>query len=383
MEKMILPKKVFILLICLVVLTVVIGCASEPEPEIHSIILMIGDGMGVDYLKGARAVGGENLWMDLVAQDGYYFEVETDSLSERLTTDSAAAATALATGVRTLNRYLGLDPEQNELTNITEIASSAGKWTGIVTNTRITHATPAGFYARSPDRRLEHFIADQLIHGHPVNLAFGGSNEEDFPGYGSYTVLRSRSSMHDYNMQTGSDPYILGLFTADGHMSYEQERPACEPPIWEMTRKALDILGGNDDGFFLMVEGGQIDFAGHANNIENAMVETLAFDLAVRKAWDYARDNPGTLLVIVADHETGGLEVAVKEEGNLGLEELKSNPQAIEEIIDYSWKHTKHTSWPVPLIIWGVTDLEYFDELESIHLEDVGRFMIEQFTKGK
>jgi alkaline phosphatase len=236
-------------------------------------------------------------------------------------TDSAAAATTLATGVKTKNGYIGMGPEDEDLLTVAEAAKQNGKRVGLVTTTRISHATPAAFSALQNDRDEENAIAEQQVTS-GVDLLLGGGLRHWLPktAPGSrrrddrdllaearaqgYQVMRSRQEL----MATKANK-LLGLFHMD-HLSYQVDKPKeTEPSLAEMTQKALEVLDRHPKGFFLMVEGGKIDHALHSNDGAAAIAELLAFDDAIAKAWDYQKRHPDTLLVVTSDHDTGGFTV--------------------------------------------------------------------------
>lgn len=323
---------------------IVLGAADDgagDDESAKNVIIMIGDGMGFPQMTLARIEkSGENLSryasvelaMDGMEHSGY---VSTHSANS-FVTDSAPAATAIATGVKTNNGVIGQDAtaipkvrDGQNLTTILELAEKAGLSTGLVTTTRVTHATPAGFYAHVDNRDNESEIADQLVQSN-VEVILGGGlqyfvgkNDTGFPGIESKrndnrTVLAdfaSRGYVCVFNgtafdgIERNKTEKLLGLFDGS-HMLYELQREAStekEPSLAEMTVMATSILSKNPKGFFLMVEGGRIDHAGHERNQSHNVADTLAFDDAVKSALDFARQNNDTLVIVTADHECGGL----------------------------------------------------------------------------
>ena len=261
--------------------------------------------------------------------------VKTSSANS-LVTDSAPASSAMATGEKTNNGVISQNSaaiqgkrDGENLTTILEMAEESGLSTGLITTTRITHATPAAFYAHVDNRDNESEIADQLLaSGVEVILGgglqyFTGENDTDPLGnYGKrgderdllnefesqgYALVYNGSSFQKVDSNTTDR--LLGLFDSS-HMQYDLERLSGEerdPSLAEMTSKAISILSRNPKGFFLMVEGGRIDHAGHERNISKNVADTLAFDEAVKVATDFASLNNETLVIVTADHECGGL----------------------------------------------------------------------------
>lgn len=277
---------------------------------------MISDGMGSAAVGLARMVAGRALTLDSLLVGA----CETGASDARVT-DSAASATALASGIKTRNAFIGLDPAGRPVGTILEAAQARGKATGLVVTSRITHATPAVFAAHELDRNSENEIAVQMI-DHHVDLLLGGGRRFFLPA----SAGGSRADQRDLLAEAASGGIAvldtpadlarldrlpaIGLFTTD-HMSYEIDRdPAREPSLADMTRRALDLLGRDPDGFFLMVEGSRIDHAAHENDPGAMVRDILAYDAAVRMARDFARRDGRVLIVSVSDHETGGLSLS-------------------------------------------------------------------------
>jgi alkaline phosphatase len=315
--------------------------AAEEDESAKNVILLIGDGMGFPQLTLARIdKSGENLsqyasvelFMDGMEQTGYVSIFSSNSF----VTDSAPAATAMATGQKTNNGVIGQDAtaiqgkkDGKNLTTILELAEKAGLSTGLITTTRITHATPAAFYAHVDNRDNESEIADQLLKSKAEVILGGGlqyfigKNDTDHEGkmgkrnddrnlladFASQGYVFVDNGTAFQKLDANKTEKLLGLFESS-HMQYELERTSSEemdPSLAMMTEKALAILSKNPRGFFLMVEGGRIDHAGHERNLSKIMADTLAFDEAVKAALDSASLSNDTLVIVTADHECGGL----------------------------------------------------------------------------
>ena len=315
--------------------------AAGANASAKNVILLIGDGMGFPQLTLARIEkAGENLsnytsvelFMDGMEQTGYVSTFSANSF----VTDSAPASTAMATGHKTNNGVIGQDAtaiqkkmDGKNLTTILELAEKAGLSTGLITTTRITHATPAGFYAHVDNRDNESEIADQLSKSN-VEVILGGGlqyfvgKNDSVPTGKESKRNDDRNLLADFASQGYAFVYngtafqkvdakktekLLGLFESS-HLLYELERQSAkemEPSLTEMTKKAIGILSKNPKGFFLMVEGGRIDHAGHERNLSKMVADTLAFDEAVKAALDFASQDNDTLVIVTADHECGGL----------------------------------------------------------------------------
>ncbi len=350
------------LLITLIIL-IVLSCSSNrltPLPnvagdsphfknlnsqQVQNIILFIGDGMGIQQVAVTRiaTVGPDGrLAIDKMPVTG----ILTTHSADNLITDSAAGATAMSTGVKTRNGMIGMNADTLSYATILELAKQQGKSTGLVATSSIAHATPAAFGAHVPNRRMQDKIAEQLLQN-KIEVLLGGGKKYFIPqsenGSGrkddlnlltlaqqqGYTVVETRA-----DLQKATAPYLLGLFAMDGLTTREPE-----PSLAEMTAKALQILSADPDGFFLMVEGSQIDWGGHANNLDKVIRQTRLFDEAVKVGIQFAQKHGNTLVVVVADHETGGLTI------------VKGKPDGSD--LEIKWVTNYHTGQPVPVYAFG------------------------------
>ncbi len=302
------------------------GCASAPREmatptpvaEPTKLILFIGDGVGTSYWTAARFAS------DALAVEAFRVVglVDTRSSSHKVT-DSAAGATVYATGVRTYNGAIGVGPDTLPRRTLLEVAEERGLSTGLVATSTVTHATPASFAAHVEHRRMEPEIARQMAR-QPIEVILGGGRQFfDGSAAGASDLLpelRRRYTFVETTEQFRSlDPdtveALLGLFAPGG---MDRAIDGRTPTLEEMTRAALAILDRNPDGFFLMVEGSQADWRGHANEpLEAVVAEMLDYDRAIGAALEYQQRHPETLIVIVADHETGGLAIQAGPDGEL------------------------------------------------------------------
>jgi len=289
---------------------------TSPAPK--NVILLIPDGFGPASLTAAREYHGSPLNLDSIIS-GVVKTRATDSPI----TDSAASATAYATGHRTYNGAIAVDVNKRPLATILEGARAKGMKTGLVATSTITHATPASFASHVPSRSMQEEIAPQILE-REVDVIFGGGIEYFQPiNEGGRRKdnrdLISEAKKAGYQFVTNekemsalTDGSALGLFSRS-HMAYDIDRERTEQPsLRDMLVKAIELLDGTDEGFFLMVEASRIDHAGHGNDIAAHLGDIMAFDEAVGAAKDFADSNGETLLVSVADHETGGLSVGRK-----------------------------------------------------------------------
>jgi len=286
-----------------------------PPLPVKNIILLIGDGMGFEhiratgmYLNGAAGT--------LVFESFPYFAQVTTFAAGNVVTDSAAASTAMATGHKVNEGVISvaLPGDSHELYTILEYVRDHGLSTGLVTTTNITSATPAGFGAHTTTREDTSGIAYDYLNQTRPNVLFGGG------GYGlskstaqaaGYTVVTDQDTLLALNTEQYSR--VSGQF-GTGSLHYEYEGMSSQPHLSQMAAAAFNILDNDPDGFFVMVEGGLIDHAASANDIKLMIGEVVEFNNTVQAAINYANTHPGTLIVVTADHETGGLTV-VKNNG--------------------------------------------------------------------
>ena len=287
---------------------------ADPDRP-RNVILMIPDGCGWASFTLARLVAGHPLALDSILVGA----CETQS-ADALITDSGAGATAMASGVRTHNGELGLDPDQRPVATVLEAARARGLSTGLVATSRITHATPAAFAAHVPERDSEDEIAVEEL-AHHVDVLLGGGRSKFAPRGGGGLRADGRDLIAEARragyvvVESGAEldavthAPVLGLFTPD-HMNYDVDRdPNAEPALADMTARALALLARNPRGFFVMIEGSRVDHAAHQKDPATHVGELLAYDRAVAAALAFARRDRHTLVISVADHETGGLTV--------------------------------------------------------------------------
>lgn len=321
--------------------------------QAKNIILMIGDGMGpsqvqIAWLFATRHLGKDLVMIDIMnkGQTAYMVNDTADST----VTESAAAAVQMATGVKVLARSIGIGPDGKILKTILETAREKGKATGLVTTSGITDATPAAFVAHVERRSEEERIAEQLVSSN-VNILFGGRKGFFLPEAEKGRRKDPRNLIREAEqngyefvstaeeMKKAQGEKILGLFN-QGNMLFEIDRKGSqEPSLTEMTSKALNVLSRNKNGFFLMVEAGRIDHAAHMNDIGALLWDTLAFDEAIRVAYEFQKAHSDTLLIITADHETGGLVVLPF--SSTGREYEGINLEAISKIKGSSERRNK------------------------------------------
>lgn len=301
-------KQIIKILGVLLIIIFVGGCSAAPkQPQVKNIIFMIGDGMGDAHINVAMTKAGYKLNFERFP---FYGSQKTFSRDNRVT-DSAAAGTALASGTKTNNGVIGQDADGNKLNSILSIAGENGLATGIVVSCAITHATPAAFFAHQPNRsNYEDIAMDFLSSG--VDVVIGGGldhftkrsdslNLVDSLIARGYTVITDEADLSSF----GKDKLAAFLYPVHPP-EYSKGRGNLLP---DGVSKAIELLSKNKNGFFLMVEGSQIDWCAHSNDLQGVIDETLDFDRAIGIALDFAEKDGNTLVVVTADHETGGLSL--------------------------------------------------------------------------
>lgn len=275
-----------------------------------NLIVMVPDGTGMATLTVARQVKGAPLALDRVI----YGAVQTASASSSIT-DSAAAATAMSCGARTTNGAIAVDTERRPLKTFGEWAKENGKAVGIVTTDTIVGATPSAFSAHAASRHdADALIEGQIGSGFEVFL--GGGRKHLTPERADWLRARGYALPADAAGLREAKGKLFGLF-ADGTLTAMVERrsgkPCDEPTLPEMVGKALEILSQDPDGFFLLIEGAQVDHGAHVHDLPWSVYELLTFDDTVAQVLAFAEKHPDTVVLIAPDHETGGLTLGVPE----------------------------------------------------------------------
>ena len=297
---------------------------------------MIGDGMGVSQVYAGLTANKGSLNIERSQFVGFS---KTYSANDYIT-DSAAGGTAIACGVKTNNGAIGVDANETPVKSMLTLAGENGLSTGVVVSCDVTHATPASFLAHQPKRSMAEEIADDIAKS-GVTVCIGGGRsrfENRADGRNLTELMKADGYQIAYSMDDVmkvSSGKLIGLL-ADVQPALYPERGNMLP---DAVKTALDILKANNKGFFLMVEGSFIDSGGHANDTEIVVNEMLDFDRAVKAAFDFAEVNPNTLVVITADHETGGMSL---NGGNFETGEVKG-----------AYTTSGHTGVMVPVFAFG------------------------------
>ena len=313
------------------------SCGAWEQPV--SVILMIGDGMGQEQIEAASLYyyGKEGmLSFESLSTKG---SVTTYSANSTIT-DSAAAATAMATGHKVNNHVISkaIHGDNSNLDTFLEKSKNFNKSVGLVTTTIVTHATPAAFSAHSEDRYNYSEIAEEVFIDTKPNVIFGGGGISagilpeilDSSGY--------EIALNEVELNSLSGNMVCGLF-GDTHLPYEYDGLGDFPTLSEMSLKALEILDQNVNGFFLMIEGGRIDHACHENDLQRMIPEVKAFSDAVQAVLNWMDNREDVLLIVTADHETGGLNI------------IQNNGKG--EYPTVSWRGSDHSGVNVPVFSVG------------------------------
>lgn len=314
----------------LIVLCFSLAASAAERPK--NLIVMIADGTGSQQYTFARWWKGEPMHIERYATGSL-----RTFIADSVVADSAPAATALATGVRTSDKHIGTGPhgkgllpgelvygdvDFHPLASVLEGARLTGKATGLVATCRISHATPAGYFAHVHNRNFEDDITEMGVYAN-IDVMLGGGGRHLLPkeqkgkredGENLEDVLKERGYAlvkTAAEMRAVTSGRLWGSF-ASNHMEPEMNRPETapgQPTLAEMTDKAVELLSRNTEVFFLMVEGSQVDWANHANDPAYMVTDLMAWDDACGKAIEFAEKDGNTLVVMLSDHDTGGFTI--------------------------------------------------------------------------
>ena len=312
-----------------------------------NVILLIGDGMGPEQIKAGEIYKGEALTMQGFP---YKTTVQTRSASDEIT-DSAASATALATGKRTINGMVGKDPNYLNLETIVDIASGMGKRTGVISTEELYGATPMGFSSHAYNRNDTACLLQTAATTGNVNLFASYVMDEAYQNVFTAAGYEKIADVDGISNSTSDKVFGSYVIRADAPtMSANANRVAFDRVITE----ALDYLSKDEDGFFLMAEGAHVDHGGHNNDMTYMLSELLAFDDGVKAALEWAKDRDDTVVIVTADHETGGLELKDSAYTALNFLETTSYDNGMTYVpVHYAWTTTSHSATDVNFYING------------------------------
>lgn len=383
--------------------------------NLPNIIFMIGDGMGVEQLKAASIVEYGMLNGTIMDYEFSNYGLYGTNDIENKTTDSAAAGTALSTGQLTNYGRIGMKSNgETYVKNILEyLRYDFGYSSGIVSTTHIAHATPATYVAHSNSRHNYEEILDQMLN-HELEVILGGGQNAAYIGNKNKAKTLAKNSGYDdiatnreeLMKYTNTSEKLFGIFgqyqfeggTYESHMPYELWRnTTLDPSLIEMTEAAINVLDNNQKPFFLMVEGGRIDHAGHRSfNTEEAyetknqlnIIETIFFEKSVKKAMEFAKNDGNTIVIVCSDHETGGMKLidysglSKDDIPNKDMNRIDQMSKRLERIslLNVTWQGTAHTDTFVPIYAYGLNvdnfDVDQIIDVFWILNEELGSFPV-------
>lgn len=328
---------------------------------VKNVVLLIGDGNGLAQISAALYANNNQLSLATLKNMGL---IKTQSADD-FTTDSAAAGTALATGSKVKNRSIGIKPDGSPAQNIPEYLQQYRYLTGIVSTDHVTGATPAAFYAHQSDRDMIKEISRDLTLS-PLNLFIGAGKDDFVRENGLEKFSKSGfslfNSLDEISLSTKEK---VGYFASSGSLpTVQQGRKGFLP---KATVQALSYLSREGKPFFLMVEGAMIDSGGHLNHSETVIEEGVDFDQAIAEALKFADINGETLVIITADHETGGVTIP---QGNL---------EKVE--VELEFETNDHTAVLVPIFAYGPHSDEFRGVYENTEVFHKIISLIERYRK--
>jgi len=339
------------------------ACTKTQKEEIkpQNVILLIGDGMGVNQIFAGITANKGKLNMEKCQYIGFQ---KTQS-ADNYITDSAAGGTALSTGKKTNNRYVGVDTAGNILTTILQYAEKKNLATGLVSTSAVTHATPASFIAHQKNRNDYDAIAADFLKT-DVDVVIGGGRKS-FNSREDGRNLLKELEKNDYQIFDHipeADDQISSKFYAFTH---DEHNPPINKGRKDMlpaaTKVAIEHLSKTENGFFLMVEGSQIDWGGHDNDTDYVISEVIDFDAAVGQAIQFAENNTNTLVIVTADHETGGFTLL--------------NGDMKNGSVEGAFSTGGHTGVMVPVFAYGPGAKEFIGIYENTEIFNKIRSLLE------
>lgn len=319
-------------------------CLQPVCGQAKYVFYFIGDGMGVNVVNATEAylsaMKGERGSVSLLMTQFPVASMVTTYSANADVTDSAAAGTALATGKKTKNSYVGVDPDYESLETIAERAKKAGKRVGVASTVPVNHATPAAFYGHQKNRDMYYEISQDLLRsGFDFFGGAGLYNRDNFYDKSAAPDIfplieqagyRVAKGYEDFKANAGNSKKVMLIqkkWEEAGGIPYAIDRTGEDLTLKQITEAAIDVLmRDNKKGFFLMLEGGRIDWAAHANDAASVVKEVMDMDEAVKVAYEFYKKHPKeTLIVITADHDTGGISVG---QGRLNIASLQYQKQS-------------------------------------------------------
>ena len=394
-------KMKFLKLSITIILSITLLCCDktkENSESVKNVIILIPDGTSTALLTLARWYNDNNP----LTIDPYICGMIKTHCSDGKFPDSAPTSTAYSIGIKTISPYIGLDSSANPHVSVLELAKIKGLSTGIVVTCEFPHATPADFVCHLNNRDNKNNyknLAKQFIDNSPTLVFAGGEKYLDINNYhkllihSNIDLIKDTSSFNKLHTHPKNSKSIWALFPDwQGNtrsMSHHCDRDiANAPSLSEMTKKAIDILQQNNKGFFLLVEGSQIDWAAHNNDPFAAVTDFLEFDNAVAIAIDFAKKNKNTVVIICPDHGTGGINLGNQRSGTDFITEnkykydkLNINDNLIEPL-----KKIKYSSRKIAQMILNNSEYiskPFFDTLYNLKATDNFLASIKEAAKTK
>lgn len=334
-------KNIYLFLLTAVTILLSASCTNEKSARPDNIILMIGDGMSIPQIYAYMLTSEKPTAFEQFNVTGL---VKTDSKSHKIT-DSAAGGTAIATSNKTNNGMIGMNSDSIAVPSILEILHDKGLKTGLIATSYITHATPASFVAKNINRNNYEEIAQDFANSTKLNILIGGGRNHFNKRSDSLDLIAKMKSdgwnyydtLVDIDMQSDK----IMVLADEQHLPSYPLRGDFLPDATSIALKNLS----NNKGFFLMIEGSQIDFACHDKDSTYLINEMHDFNNTICTVLDFAKENPKTLVIVTADHETGGLTIM--------------DPEENYETTCFNFSNGSHTPLPVPVFAFG-PGAEYF-----------------------
>ncbi len=340
-------KKIIFSSCVLLIILVLQPVSAQKNPK--NVVFLIGDGMGIAQVYAGMVANNNSLALERCTYSGFS---KTYS-SNNFTTDSGAGGTALACGIKTKNGMIGMGPDSVAVQSILELSSKNKLATGIVVACAVTHATPASYIAHQVNRDMYEEIATDYLKT-DIDVFIGGGRKY-FEDRSDGRNLSDELKAKNYKMAYTLDDVKAVKSGKLAGLLYDDQNPGMPTRgtmLPDATMAAINILKNNNKGFFLMVEGSQIDWAGHDNNSVQIVKEMIDFDQTIGRVLDFAKKDGNTLVIITADHETGGLTLL---NGKFGSDQLKA-----------AFTTKSHSGVPVPVFAFGPGAENFTGFMENI-----------------
>lgn len=313
-------------------------CISQNKNlPVKNIILMVGDGMGAAQIYAGITANKGSLNIERCQYVGFHKNQATDEY----VTDSGAGATAFAVGLQTYNGAIGVDANKKPCTTILETSESNGKATGLIATCSITHATPASFISHQPSREMVEEIAADFLKT-DIDVFIGGGRKHFMTRADGKNLIDELKAKNYQIAQSIQEVEKISSGKLAGFLADVEQPKMSEgrgDQLLKSTQTALKILSQNKKGFFMMIEGSQIDWGGHANDTQYIINEMLDFDKAIGAVLDFAEKDGNTLVIITADHETGGFAI--------------TNGDMTTGTVEGKFSTSSHTGVMIPVFAYG------------------------------